>query len=58
MTVSIAIANAIAIAITVKVQSTICNSLLFYRELAKFRQNRMIRTTHNFDLFDKQICLQ
>ena len=42
--------------ITVEVRNTICNSLMtyVYHKLAKFDQNRMIRTTQNFELFYKK----
>ena len=41
--------------ITVEVKNTICNSLnnYVYHKLAKFDQNRMIRTIQNFELFYK-----
>ena len=40
--------------ITVEVKNTICNSLItiyVYHKLAKFDQNWMIRTIHNFEVF-------
>ena len=42
--------------ITVEVKNTICNSLMtmFTHKLVKFDQNRMIRTTQNFELFYKK----
>ena len=42
--------------LTVEVQYTICNSLItiLNQNLAKFKQNQMIRTTQNSELFDKK----
>ena len=45
--------------ITVEVKNTICNSFItaynyVYHKLAKFDQNRMIRTIQNFELFYKK----
>ena len=48
----------VSIAVTNRISSKyvfVIPYLLFYYKLAKVEQNRKIRTTQNFDLFDKKL---